>query len=330
MKIVLYGSPVTGFRDRLADELPADAEIATVGYDGAPQALAEAFGGAQALVTVRYDARIPPCEGLRLVQVPGVGCDEIETDRLPRTATLCNVHGHEPGSAEYVVWSLLEWRHRLCEAAAEFRAGSWARSSRAGAPPHGELAGSTALVVGLGPIGQAVAGRLAAFDVTVLAANRTPRRDVPGVAEVHGLEALPRLAGRADFVILCIALTPATRGLIDASVLAAMRPDAVLVNVARGPVVEEAALYDALAGGRIGGAVIDVWYDYPDGTEDVQPSRFDFAGLTNVLMTPHISGWTTGTVARRWRFIAENIERMASGAPLHNVVLPAKQAGGEA
>ncbi|MEQ8967497.1 MAG: 2-hydroxyacid dehydrogenase [Azospirillaceae bacterium] len=326
MKIVLYGSPVTGFRERLAGELSIEAEIAGVGYDADPRALAEAFDGAGAVVTVRYDARVPPCPGLRLVQVPGVGCDEIETVRLPPTASLCNVHGHEPGSAEYVVWALLEWRHRLCEAAAEFRAGSWARSSRAGAPPHGELAGSTALVVGLGPIGQAVARRLAAFDVTVLAANRTPRHDVPGVAECHGLEALPRLAGRADFVVLCIALAPETRGLIDASVLAAMRPDAVLVNVARGPVVDEAALHDALAGGRIGGAVIDVWYRYPDGAEDVPPSRFDFAALPNVMMTPHISGWTTGTVARRWRFIAENIERAASGAPLDNVVRPARGA----
>ena len=100
-----------------------------------------------------------------------------------------------------------------------------------------------------------------------------------------------------------------------------MRPDAVLFNVGRGGVIEEAALYDALAGKRIAGAVIDTWYQYPEpGESRSMPSKLPFHALKNIVMTPHMSGWTGGTIRRRQQVMAENILRRMRGDACVNVV----------
>ena len=125
----------------------------------------------------------------------------------------------------------------------------------------------------------------------------------------------------ADTVVVSLPLTDDTKNLVNASALAAMRPDAVLMNVGRGAVIEEKALYDALKTRHIGGAVIDTWYQYPTPMQsECAPSKFDFAALDNVFMTPHMSGWTAGTVRRRQETLAENIGRLSRGEPLIHVL----------
>ena len=124
-----------------------------------------------------------------------------------------------------------------------------------------------------------------------------------------------------DAIVATLPLTDATRGLVGAHALARMRAHAVILNVGRGPVIDEQALFDALQQRRIGGAIIDTWYQYPAaGQTTGAPSRLDFASLDNVLMTPHMSGWTEGTVRRRQETMAENIRRLQLGQPLINVL----------
>lgn len=136
-----------------------------------------------------------------------------------------------------------------------------------------------------------------------------------------GLDALGQVMGAADFVVVSLPLTDQTRSIVDARALAAMRPDAVIVNVGRGPVIDEAALFDALDARRIGGAIIDTWYIYPTSEKPiVLPGARPFQDLPNVVMTPHMSGWTEGTVRRRQQTIADNIRRLGLGQPLCNVV----------
>ena len=149
------------------------------------------------------------------------------------------------------------------------------------------------------------------------------------MAEQDGLEALggpadlPDLLGHADFLIVTAPLSEETRGIIGAKELARMPAGAYLINVARGPVVEEQALYQALAARRIAGAAIDVWYNYPrDNSAPVLPSDYPFYGLDNVLLSPHVSGVTTETFEARARTAAENLRRLAAGEPLLNVIHP--------
>ena len=107
-----------------------------------------------------------------------------------------------------------------------------------------------------------------------------------------------------------------------------MKDSAILINIARGDIVDEAALFAALSDRNIAGAALDVWWRYPDDDDPApHPSRYPFSELSNVLMTPHVAAWTEGMLSRRWKMIAENLDRFASGAPLENVVRRPKSGG---
>jgi phosphoglycerate dehydrogenase-like enzyme len=310
-----------GYRDWLVGRLGDRYQVRTVDYSAAPNEKSTALAEAEAVVCVRYDRELPPAPNLRLVQVPGVGVDEIDVDALPNTAALCNVRGHGPGAAEFVILQMLEWRQRTREAEARFREGSWEDSSRFGAPPSGELFGSTVTLIGYGEIGRAVAQRLAPFGVKLRVANRSAIEEAERFDRTGSLDETADLVDGADFAVACVALTPETRGLVDAEVLGRLGPKGVLVNIARGPVVDEDALYEALRDGKIAGAVIDVWYRYPDPDDSNQaPANHAFSEFSNVVMTPHISGWTQGTVERRWADILDNLKRLKSEEPFINLV----------
>jgi phosphoglycerate dehydrogenase-like enzyme len=125
----------------------------------------------------------------------------------------------------------------------------------------------------------------------------------------------------ADAVVLCCPLTEATRGSIGAAEIACMKRDAVLVNVARAEVVDQAALFEALRERRIARAVLDVWYAYPRvGETELAPASFPFHTLPNVRCTPHVSAWTGNLAARRYQLVAQNIARLRDGLPLQNRV----------
>ena len=318
MTAVLVGAAVLPFRDGIEAAITTPWNIVAIPDD--PLLSAELIGRADAAITVHFSKSWPAAPKLRLLQVPGAGYDGIEIPAIPPGATLCNVFEHDPGVSEYVLLAMLEWCHRLGPADRELRAGTWTRSSRFGGAPDDELAGKTVVIVGLGRIGRAVARRARAFDMRVLAVNRSVRSDV-NVERVVGFDRLQQTLGEADFVVLACALTPQTRGLIDAAALGAMKPGAVIVNPARGPVIDEAALYDTLLHRRIGGAAIDTWWDYPLTAAPRDPSiRFPFHRLDNVLLSPHVAGWTTGTIVRRTLEMAANLDRLARGEPLRNPI----------
>ena len=173
----------------------------------------------------------------------------------------------------------------------------------------------------LGRIGQAVAQRARAFEMAIWAIRRDPTRPVSCAADfLGGPDALDELLRRADYLVVTSPLTPATRGVLGRRELASMKPTAVLVNVARAEIVDEEALYEALHGGVIAGAILDVWYRYPTGAGPTLPSRLPFHELGNVLMTPHVSGWTEGMLEARAEVIAENIRRVARREPPLNLV----------
>jgi phosphoglycerate dehydrogenase-like enzyme len=259
---------------------------------------------------------------LRLVQVPGAGLDRIDRGALAPGTALANAYGHDVGIAEYVIGAMLALARDFCRVDARLRRGEWESVwSGAPVPLWSELAGKTLGILGYGRIGQALARRALAFDMEVLAIRRDASRPDPHrLAFLRGPEALHELLGRSDYLAITLALTPDTRGLIGRRELARLKPTVMLVNVARGEIVDEEALYQALQSGRLAAAALDVWYRYPSGGAPTHPGHHPFHTLPNVLMTPHVSGWTEGMMEARAAVIAENIHRTARGEPPVNLI----------
>jgi phosphoglycerate dehydrogenase-like enzyme len=277
------------------------------------------------LVTMAFTCEMGAAAGrLRLVQVPGAGLDRIDRTALPPATALANAHGHETGIAEYVMGAILALTRDFVRLDAALREGRWESQWAVGPPPPPpwpELSGKTLGILGYGRIGQCLARRALAFDMTVIAIRRDVSRPAAeGLALLGGPEMMDDVLRRSDYVAITLPLTPATRGLIGGAQLRSMKPTAVLVNVARAEVIDEDALYHALAGRTIAGAALDVWYRYPADAAPTPPSRRPFHALPNVLMTPHVSGWTEGMLEARARLIADNIHRIARGEPPASVV----------
>jgi phosphoglycerate dehydrogenase-like enzyme len=263
---------------------------------------------------------------LKLVQVPGAGLDKIDRSALPPATQLANVHGHETGIAEYVLGAMLTLTRGFAPLDAALRRGVWDSQWAVGTTPPApwpELAGRTLGILGYGHIGRALARRARAFDMETLAIRRdTEQGDPEGLVSLRGPDGLGEVLARADYLAITLPLTPETRGLLGARELGAMKPTAVLVNVARAEILDEDALYAALREGRIAAAALDVWYRYPSSPGAVPPARCPFHELPNVLMTPHVSGWTDGMLEARATLIAENVRRVAEGQPVLNLVAP--------
>jgi phosphoglycerate dehydrogenase-like enzyme len=260
---------------------------------------------------------------LKLVQVPGAGLDRIDRSALPRGASLANVYGHETGIAEYVIGAMLALTRDFGRLDASLRRGVWESQFAVGAAPAPwpELAGKTLGILGYGRIGQCVARRARAFDMAVWAVRRdVAGSDARGLAFLGGPDALDEVLRRVDYLVVALPLTAATRGLLGEPQLRMMKRNAVLINVARAEIVEEGALYRALAEKTIAGAALDVWYRYPTEAGPTLPAHHPFHELPNVLMTPRVSGWTEGMLEARAKVIAENIRRTARGEPPVNLI----------
>jgi phosphoglycerate dehydrogenase-like enzyme len=284
-------------------------------------ALAKALGGADAVVSMTWRATFPRPDGLKLIQLPGAGFDRVDFEAVPAGAAVCNVFEHEIGIAEFLVLAMLEWEIRLSVIHAALQRSRWVGSFVTDAPLHGELLGKTVGFIGYGRISRETARRLKAFGAHTLACTRTPANGDDHVDEIDGMRNLHAMLERCDYAVVACPLTAETRGLIDAEALDALGPKGVILNVARGPVIDEDALWNACRDKRIAGAVIDTWYRYPESGSDVgAPSKHPFASLDNVVMSPHASGWSAGLLDRRWKFIAKNLRRLERGEPLENLL----------
>ena len=323
MKTLFLGGVAAGTAAGIRSQLPAGLEVEILDDPIDRTRLPQAAADAEILVTNHWRAEYPPAPKVRLVQSVATGVELIDLGALPASVSVCNAFGHESAIAEYVVMVMLAWRHRLLKISREFREhASWRTSWVQGGAPHGEVRGSTLGIVGYGRVGREVARRTAPFGCRILAANRTPREPEPGVEDILPLGELDRMLPQCDTLALCTALGPETTGLIDARRLSLMRPSAFLINIARGQVVDEDALYAALRDRTIAGAALDVWWQYPSADEpERRGSRHPFHQLPNVIATPHNSGWTDGMVARRWNEIADNINRFVRGDSLINLVI---------
>jgi phosphoglycerate dehydrogenase-like enzyme len=273
------------------------------------------LAGAHVLFNIRAYTRVTDellrdLPDLALVVVMGVGVDNIDLAAADRHGVLvCNAPGANARSvAEHTIGLMLAVVRHICRYDRELRAGLWQHHDTP------ELEGKTLGVLGLGNIGRIVARLGAAFGMRVLAWSRThdPARAAACGATLVDREPLLR---ESDVVCLCLSATPETRHLIDAAALALMKPGAVLVNTARGALVDEAALVAALRAGRIAGAGLDVFEQEP------LPPDSPLRSLGNVVLTPH-AGWVSREARDRLvRVPVDNILAYLAGRP-QNLVNP--------
>ncbi|MBB2989576.1 phosphoglycerate dehydrogenase-like enzyme [Mycolicibacterium iranicum] len=319
MKIVVIDPNLAPHRDRLEAGLPPGSEVRWhVG--GAPD---DELRDAEVFVGSRFTADMAGiARTLRLVHPAAAGTDKIDFAALPQDVLVANTFHHERSIAEYVVGAAVMLHRGFLTQDSRLRDGVWATSVYDSSIPQIPTLGDAHIgFVGFGHIGQYSWKLLQAFGCTAAAVTGSGK-----VAEQHGLQwvgdtsRLETLMRECDVVVVSAPLNRHTEGMIGGAQLKALGPDGVLINVGRGRLVEERALYDALAAGTIKGAAIDVWYRYPvDGT-GCTPSELPFETLPNILMTPHSSGVTRDTFAGRADDVAANIGRLARGEPLRNVV----------
>jgi phosphoglycerate dehydrogenase-like enzyme len=310
--------------DRLARlrALSPDLEVTAVPFSPtvadrtpSPQLLAE-LGDAEVLLGYFLPPHLPalaPC--LRWVEGPADGLDYAEGAAGGLTGiTVTNAGGATAVPvAEFAMAGILWFAKRLADFAPHRRAHRYERLATSA------LAGRTVGIVGYGAIGRAVARFARALGMRVLATRRTPGLEPPdGVDAIFPLERLHDLLAASDYVVLCLPLTPASRHLIDAGALAALRPETVFVNVARGPIVDEPALIAALRTGRLRGAVLDVFWEEP------LPPDSPLWDMDNVLLTPHNAGNLDDRSRRVFDHFEDNLRRHLAGQPLRDVFDPAR------
>ena len=321
LRVAFVGPLSSSFADRVRAHLTMPCDFIHTDEKNARNVLPDV----DVLVTLVFTSEMgAAARRLRLIQVPGAGVDRIDRAAMPPGASLAKVHGHETGIAEYVLGAMIALSRDFDRVHTGLRAGRWDSQWAPGVPPPPvwpELAGRTLGILGYGGIGQAVARRARAFEMRVCAIRRDVGRSAEDdLAFLGGLQSLPDVLRRADYLAITLPLTPETQGLIGPAQLALMKPTAILVNVARAQIVDEDALYAALAERRTAAAALDVWYRYPSAPGPLLPAGRPFHELPNVLMTPHVSGWTDGMLEARASLIAENIRRTARGEHPENMV----------
>ena len=252
---------------------------------------------------------IPAHPSVRWIQIGGSGFDHLlpwDTKRI----TVTNGAGVlAPFLAETVTGAMLALGGGFLNYLGQQRERRWHPVA------FTPLRDRTLLVVGFGKIGECVARNVKALGMRVLAVRGTPAPH-PAADEMHGPDALQALLPRADFVSLHVRLNPATRGMLSRKGLAAMKAGAYLVNTSRGPVVDEAALIDALRSGHLAGAYLDVFETEP------LPAESPLWSMPNVLITPHSADNIHGWPRRFAELFADNLDRWRAGEPLLNRVTP--------
>lgn len=282
----------------LVTEPEADVELAVLGIDQQS----------------RLSSLIPALTSLRAIQSLNSGVDWL-LPTLPATVEVYNASGvHDAAVAEWIVAVLLSMRRRLPDLREAQQRGEWIVNTNDatanGAPPIGPidtLEGGNVLIIGFGSIGRALATRLSPFGIRVQGVARRARPDA------LTLDALPDLLPSADAVVLLVPLSEATERLVDSNFLARMKPGAILINAARGRLVDTEALIQALRGGNLF-AAIDVTDPEP------LPSGHPLWQTPNLMITPHVAGAVASWKARAYRFTREQLLRYVNGQPLLNRV----------
>lgn len=313
MKIVVGDRNVLPHREQFEAGLPADAEVVwCIPFD--ENRIIDELADADVYVGGKFSAAMgAAAPNLRMVHVAGAGTDNVDRSRLGPDVQVCNTFHHEQSIAEYVVAATVMLRRQFLQQDRALRKGVFATAvyDPSIAQPL-SLSGARIGFVGFGHIGRKTWQLFRAYGATGAAVTGSGRAPDEGLEWVADAGDVKRLADFADVLVVSAPLNEHTRGMIGAEELRRLGEDGILVNVGRGPLVQEQPLFDALSRNEIAAAAIDVWYRYPGPDGVGEPSSLPFRELDNVLMTPHSSGVTHHTFVGRVADIASNVDALAA------------------
>jgi phosphoglycerate dehydrogenase-like enzyme len=262
---------------------------------------------------------------LKMIQALGAGIDKIDRQAVLERGDIivCNNHMNAMEVAEYAIMLLFAAAKNIILSDRELRKGDWIYGF-GGPNPNVEIRNKTCLIMGLGNIGAEIAKRLKGFELELRAVTRSGESPNAALVDsIASLEDMKPYVQDADFIILSLPLTDESRGIIDSKVISWMKPSAILVNISRGEIVDEAALYQALKDKKIQAAGLDVWWNYPQwGKPDMKmPSlKFAYHELDNVIMSPHRAAYSLNTQQAHLDFVRENVLRFVRGERPLNIV----------
>lgn len=300
--------------ERLQKEFQQLQVVHLCGYEGIEEHLPDAE------IAIAWSLRpeqLKLARKLRWIHSPAAAVHQLIFPELVASDILLTnareVHG--PVVAEHVIALTFALAKQLPEAVRLQQKHLWGQEAMwRGHPRPREIAGATLGLIGLGSIGREVVKRASALGMRVLAVREHPEQGSEGASAIFGPIQLDQVLAEADYIVLAAPLTPATHALIGAAQLARMKPDACLINVSRGPLVDETALADALRARKIGGAALDVFPKEP------LPAESPLWDLDNLLITPHTAALTEKLWERHYSFFTENLRRYLSDQPLLAVV----------
>lgn len=261
---------------------------------------------------------------LKMIQTFAAGVENIDFAALQNQDDIivCNSHINAAEVAEYAITLLFTVAKNIIPNDRELRKGDW-KYAFGGLSPNIEIRNKTCLILGLGSIGSEIAKRLRAFDVKLFAATRSgSSKHADLVEKLVKIDEVKPLVEESDFIILSLPLTSDSKGLVNENFISWMKSDSILVNISRGPIVNEKALFDALRDNRIRGAGLDVWWRYPKkwrGKGD-PPSDVPFQELDNLVASPHRAGYSENTEREYFQFAGENILRFINSETPFNIV----------
>ncbi|UGU28727.1 2-hydroxyacid dehydrogenase [Mycolicibacterium smegmatis] len=330
MRVLVADAHLLPHRSRLEAALPAGVTVCW--REPGDSRILDDLPDAEVYVGSRFTADMAAvAHRLRLIHVNGAGTDKIDFAHLRADTLVANTFHHEQSIAEYIASAAVLLRRDFLTQDRALRTGRWATPGYDRRIPQPRTLQDARIgFIGFGHIGRTSWKLLRAFGAEAVAVTGSGRVDAAaeGLRWAGDTGRLTALMTESDVVVVCAPLTERTVGMIGADELRALGPSGVLINVGRGPLVVESALYEALSTGTIAAAALDVWYRYPGPDGDGTPGDLPFDTLPNVLMTPHVSGVTADTFAARADDIATNIGRLQRGEPLVNQVDPVDRQSG--
>ena len=309
----LWHAP-TWIRERLQQNFPQHQFTQLQNYDRVPEEIPDTD------VFIGWSLRPPQfvaAKKLRWIHSPAAAVHQLMFPELIQSRVLLtNSTGiHGPVVAEHAIALLLALAKRLPQAMQYQAKHTWSQDQLWHEHPRPrEVMDSTVAVVGMGGIGREFTMRAKALGMKVLAVRENTAKGTDGADAVYSSQEIDQVLPQADYVLLCTPVTPATTGLINAARLGKMKTDAYLINVGRGPLIDEMAVFQALKEKRIAGAALDVFNEEP------LPADSPFWSLDNLLLTPHTAAVTERLWERHYKLIVENMNRFLAGEPLLNAV----------